>query len=186
MLFRSQGWDQQIATHLRYGGKLIGVCGGYQMLGELIVDEVGIESQQISSNGLGYIPMVTKLEAEKQLRLVQGHIIAAGFAAAVAVQGYEIHVGQSTLHGDGWQALLQLDDGRTEGLIASDGQIIGTYLHGLFDQLPALTALLAWAGWQGAIDQLTDADAQLDTEIDRLADALDMAMDLQKVASLGL
>ncbi|QKJ67570.1 cobyric acid synthase [Deefgea piscis] len=185
---RQQGWDQQIARHLRYGGKLIGICGGYQMLGELIIDEVGIESQQLSSAGLGYIPMVTKLEAEKQLRLVQGQFIADGFvgAGALAVQGYEIHVGQSTLRGDGWQDLLQLDDGRTEGVISTDGQIIGTYLHGVFDQFPALTALLAWAGWQGAIDQLPDADAQLDREIDRLADALDLAMDWQKAALLGL
>ena len=181
---RQQGWDQQIATHLRYGGKLIGICGGYQMLGELIIDEVGIESQQASSKGLGYIPMNTYLEAEKQLRLVTGQLIAKGLTGAVA--GYEIHVGQSTLHGDGWEGLLQLDDGRTEGLISSDGQIIGTYLHGLFDQLSALTALLAWAGWRGSVDLLPDADAQLNAEIDRLADALDLAMDWQKAQQVGL
>ncbi|MGL6039947.1 MAG: cobyric acid synthase, partial [Deefgea sp.] len=178
---REQGWDAQIAQHLRYGGKLLGVCGGYQMLGEEIIDSEGIESQQLSSNGLGYIPMVTKLVSEKQLRNVVGQFIVSG----APVAGYEIHLGQSEIHGAAFTPLFQLRDGRTDGVISPDGQIIGTYLHGLFDQPEALTHLMQWAGWHGAGVELPDADAILNREIDRLSDAIDAAMDWQKASAAG-
>ena len=181
---RQQGWDKQIAQHLRYGGKLLGVCGGYQMLGEDIIDSEGIESQQLSSKGLGYIPMITRLAPEKQLHNVVGQFLADGSAVA----GYEIHLGQSEIYGTGFAPLLQLTDGRHDGVISADGQIMGTYLHGLFDQPAALAYLMNWAGWdgwRGAAASLPDADEILNREIDRLADALDLAMDWQKAHAAG-
>ena len=178
---REQGWDVQIAQHLRYGGKLLGVCGGYQMLGETILDNQGIESQQLSSNGLGYIPMMTKLEPEKQLRNVVGQFIGSG----APVAGYEIHLGQSEIHSTEFSPVFQLADGRCDGAISPDGQIMGTYLHGLFDQPEALAQLMQWAGWQGAGASLPDADEVLHREIDRLSDAIDAAMDWQKASAAG-
>lgn len=176
---RQQGWDVQIARHLRYGGKLLGVCGGYQMLGEQIIDNEGIESSQLLSKGLAYIPMFTRLEAEKQLRNVVGQFIADG----TAVAGYEIHLGQSEILTDEYTPLFQLSDGRTDGVISSDGQIMGTYLHGLFDLPEALNHLMRWAGCAGVTVDQPDADFILNREINRLADALEQAMDWDKARS---
>nr|WP_314901111.1 cobyric acid synthase [uncultured Deefgea sp.] len=178
---REQGWDAQIAQHLRYGGKLLGVCGGYQMLGETIIDSEGIELRTISSNGLSCIPMSTRLEPEKQLRNVVGQFISNG----TAVAGYEIHLGQSEIRSAEFKPLFQLSDGRTDGVISPDGQIIGTYLHGLFDQPEALAHLMKWAGWHGAGVDLPDADAILNREIDRLSDAIYAAMDWRKAGAAG-
>ncbi|MGQ5522197.1 cobyric acid synthase [Chitinimonas sp. PSY-7] len=191
---REQGWDAAIARHLRYGGKVIGICGGYQMLGQTITDPLGLEGDVGSSKGLGYLPLATTLAAEKQLRNVTGHIQAQHLAAnsehsacpvsPIPLTGYEIHHGESQVLDANLPSLIELDDGRYDGLMSADGQVLGCYLHGLFDQSEALTALLAWAGCGVRVVQ--SANAQLEAELDRLADALDTALDWEKAIAAGL
>jgi len=138
---REQGWDAAILKHLRYNGKVIGVCGGYQMLGGMIYDPLGIEGEPGSSAGLGLLDMQTTLAAEKQLKQVSGQLKRDN----AAFQGYEIHAGYS----EGKALLnpvLQMADGVWEGAISEDQQVLGTYVHGIFDQPAACSALLRWAG----------------------------------------
>jgi adenosylcobyric acid synthase len=174
---RAQGWDVAIARHLRYGGKLIGICGGLQMLGRTVHDPLGIEGEAGSSAGLGWLDFETTLEAGKQLRNVHGRLAFA----PVDVRGYEIHCGVS--HGP---ALLSpacvLDDGRVDGALSADGNVLGSYLHGLFDEPAALVALLHWAGLRDV--EAIDMQALRETSIERLADAVDAHLDTAALSRL--
>jgi adenosylcobyric acid synthase len=139
---RSQGWDKAIHKHLRYGGKVVGLCGGYQMLGLAINDPLGLEGQPGTTPGLGVLECVTTLENEKQLRNVSGHLLLPGNPA---MSGYEIHLGVTC--GEGLErGAVQLADGRSDGAISADGQIFATYCHGVFEHPEALTALLPGLG----------------------------------------
>ena len=167
---RQQGWDAAIARHLRYGGKVFGICGGLQMLGCCVHDPQGIEGAPGSSEGLGWLELETTLEMYKQLHRVKGRL---GFADA-SVEGYEIHCGVS--RGDALGApFARLDDGRNDGAISPDGQVMGSYLHGLFDDPHALCALLQWAGLQQAAT--VDVRALREASIERLADMVEQHLD---------
>ncbi|WP_115554406.1 cobyric acid synthase [Xanthomonas arboricola] len=174
---RAHGWDTAIARHLRYGGKLLGICGGLQMLGEQIHDPDGIEGPAGSSAGLGWLALDTQLHAHKQLQRVQGQL-ALGDAAA---SGYEIHCGLSTGAALA-RPLVQLDDGRSDGAISDDGQVLGTYLHGIFDHPQALAALLAWAGLAQATPLVLAALRE--ATLDRLADAVHTHLDTAALTRL--
>ncbi|MCL4104030.1 UNVERIFIED_CONTAM: hypothetical protein GTU68_034892 [Idotea baltica] len=157
---RDNGWDKAIQKHLRYGGKVLGICGGYQILGTEIADPQGIEGPAGTSDGLGLLPVTTELNADKQLRTISGSLMGS----AATVNGYEIHCGESEVQ----QALLpfaQLDDGK----------IAGTYLHGLFDTADACSAILDWAGLEKPLS--IDRDALREKEIDRLADCFEQHLD---------
>ena len=172
---RGQGWDKAIARHLRYGGKVIGLCGGYQMLGEMIDDPLGLEGSAGSTPGLGFLAVDTVLAAEKQLRNVSGRLLLAGQPAMI---GYEIHLGVT--RGDGLaRAAVQLADGRSDGAISADDQVLGTYCHGIFDHPEALTALLQWAG-AGEVERV-DFAARREADLDRLADSVEAALDWGKL-----
>ena len=167
---RQQGWDPVIRRHLRYGGKLIGICGGFQMLGKYIHDPYGLEGDAGSTQGFAFFDMETTLASDKTLRNVQGTL---AFNDA-AVTGYEIHAGISTYHAHYQPAahLAQSDD----GAISGDGLILGTYLHGIFASAAACNRLLAWAG----LDEQNDAPdyhVVCDAEINRLADCVDQYLD---------
>ncbi|MBL8398419.1 MAG: cobyric acid synthase [Candidatus Accumulibacter sp.] len=177
---RRQGWPTTIARHLRYGGKVIGLCGGFQMLGERIDDPHGLEGIAGHSDGLGWLAVSTRLEQGKQLRNVNGRL---AFADRPAMRGYEIHLGRSTGDGLAKPAVL-FDDGGTDGAISDDQQILGTYCHGLFDHPEALAALLSWAGLAHA--EHVDLAARREADIDRLADAVDVAMDWDRLPELRL
>ena len=168
---RAQGWPERIARHLRYGGKVIGICGGFQMLGTAVDDPLGIEGAPGTSTGLGLLELTTAMGAEKRLQLASGTCAFDGGGAAVS--GYEIHMGSSS------GAALALPaftiDGRAEGARSSDGQIIGTYLHGLFDLPDACAALLRWAGLDSA--HIVDTAALREASLDRLADAAQPLLD---------
>lgn len=167
---RAQGWDTAIARHLRYGGKLLGICGGLQMLGERIDDPHGLEGPAGSSAGLGLLAFDTVLEPEKQLRNVRGRLGLEG----AAVTGYEIHAGVS--RGAALERpAAQLDDGRCDGAVSEDGQVLGTYLHGLFEAAEARDALLRWAGL--AEVQAVDYPALRERDIERLADQVERHLD---------
>jgi adenosylcobyric acid synthase len=175
---REQGWEAAINKHLRYGGKVVGLCGGYQMLGRQIHDPLGQEGQPGSTPGLGVLAVETRLESAKQLRNVSGRLVLPG---QPAMHGYEIHLGVTGGAGLA-QAAVHLADGRSDGAISADGQIFGTYCHGVFDHPEALTALLAWAGMTETAP--VDFAARREADLDRLADSVEAALDWQKLAPL--
>ncbi|MGF6711359.1 adenosylcobyric acid synthase [Luteibacter sp. W1I16] len=168
---RAQGWDEAILRHVRYGGRVIGICGGMQMLGRAVHDPDGIEGQEGSSEGLGLLDLETTLAPNKQLRNVHGRLADSH----AAVSGYEIHCGVSEGPAMATPAVW-LDDGRGDGARSDDGRVIGTYLHGVFDHPEALAALLHDAGWHAAAP--FDIQAQREATLDRLADAVDAHMDV--------
>jgi len=174
---REQGWDAAIDRHLRYGGKVLGICGGLQMLGERIADPLGLEGAAGHSEGLGLLALTTELAAEKQLRNVTGRLLIGD----AAINGYEIHAGIS--QGPALAcAAVRLDDGRTDGALSPDGQVLGTYLHGLFETPQACQALLSWAGLQQA--QQVDYHALRERDIERLADLVEAHLDTKLLREL--
>ncbi|MEA1608007.1 cobyric acid synthase [Pseudomonas spirodelae] len=173
---REQGWPAAINKHLRYGGKVLGICGGLQMLGMQIDDPQGLEGAAGSSAGLGLLDFSTVLEAEKQLRNVHGQLCLED----APVSGYEIHAGVST--GAGLNAAVRLDDGRSDGGMSADGQVLGTYLHGLFERTEACSALLRWAGLREV--QHVDYHALRERDIERLADLVDAHLDVERLRTL--
>ncbi len=174
---RAQGWDAYLARHLRYGGKLVGICGGFQMLGRWLDDPQGLEGRACRAPGFGWLEIETVIAAEKCLQQAVGRLTLAGEAV---VRGYEIHMGVS--RGPGLDApLVRFDDGRCDGAISPDGQVLGTYLHGLFDAPQALVALLEWAGGQRFAP--VDLDARREADLNRLADAIEAAIDIDAMAA---
>ncbi|NWD26910.1 cobyric acid synthase [Pseudomonas yamanorum] len=167
---RANGWDTALARHLRYGGKVLGICGGLQMLGEQVHDPLGLEGPCGSSVGLGLLAFSTTLEEEKQLRNVRGRLLLED----AEVSGYEIHAGVTS--GAGLlRAAVQLDDGRSDGAQSEDGQIFGTYLHGVFETPAACSALLRWAGLEDV--QEVDYHGLRERDIERLADLVEQHLD---------
>jgi adenosylcobyric acid synthase len=157
------GWKEALQRHLRYGGKLIGICGGFQMLGRTISDPHGIEGVSGASQGLGLMELATTLDREKQLLQVTGR---CAFADA-EVSGYEIHMGVS--QGEALRRPAFYIGEREEGAISMDGQVLGTYLHGVFDHAEAGAALLRWAGLDSSAE--IDLSALREKSLDAIADA---------------
>ncbi len=167
---RVQGWDKSIARHLRFGGKVIGICGGYQMLGEQLHDPLGLEGAAGSMSGLGYLPQETTLAPEKQLRRVTG--VLRLHEKTVPVIGYEIHAGVTSLTAEAEQPfrLTTNSCSMVDGCISADNQVLGTYLHGVFDESEACHALLQWAGLETT--ETPDMQQLREDGINRLADCL--------------
>ncbi|MBC3244469.1 cobyric acid synthase [Pseudomonas lurida] len=174
---RANGWETAVARHLRYGGKVLGICGGLQMLGEQVHDPLGLEGPAGTSDGLGLLAFSTTLEQEKQLRNVRGRLLLED----AQVSGYEIHAGVTTGEALSNAAVL-LDDGRSDGAQSDDGQILGTYLHGLFESPAACSALLRWAGLQDV--QEVDYHALRERDIERLADLVENHLDTELLRNL--
>lgn len=162
------GWRDAIFKHLRWGGKLIGVCGGFQMLGEFIEDPYGLESGAGVTEGLKLLAFSTRLEPEKQLKNRVGTLAWD----ETAISGYEIHAGIST--GEALNAPFILSEQSNDGCISSEGNIIGTYWHGLFDQPQACARILQWAGLNTTA---IDIAALREQSINRLADMIEANMD---------
>ena len=171
---RERGWDRALDRHLRYGGKLIAICGGLQMLGAEIDDPLGIEGPAGSGPGLGLLELHTVLQPQKQLRNVSGWLAID----ETPVHGYEIHMGHSSGAALARPAVV-LDDGRPDGAISSDGQIIATYLHGLFEDGAACAALLRWAGLDAAIT--FDHGRRREEMLDRLAHCIEQSLDVARL-----
>ncbi|MAT92977.1 MAG: cobyric acid synthase CobQ [Halioglobus sp.] len=168
---RQYDWPQAIQRHLRYGGKLIGICGGLQMLGQQVADPQGIEEEAGDSSALGLLDFTTELRPYKVLERVQGRLAQGGAQLA----GYEIHCGVSA--GPALQRpALQLADGRAEGVLCAHGQILGTYVHGLFDHLEARDALLEWCGLH-VRRQASPAEIR-EQQLARLASCIEEHLDL--------
>lgn len=173
---RENGWDRDVLRHLRFGGKVIGICGGYQMLGKAIHDPEGIEGHPGTSEGFGLLNLETTLEPEKQLKRVEGVLNLPGQKEA-KITGYEIHAGTTT--GSSLENPVIALSAHDDGVISEDGLVLGSYLHGLFDHPEACKALLQWAG----LSQVTvpDYDAIREEGIDRIADAIEESVDMGRV-----
>lgn len=175
---RAQGWDIDLAAHLRRGGRVLGICGGYQMLGSHVVDPQGIEGPAgAAAEGLGLLEVATRLTGEKTLKEVRGRHLESG----AAVRGYEMHVGVT--EGDG-VALPLLDlEGRPEGAVSPDGQVAGCYLHGLF------TSDAFRAGFLGSLKARQAAglayEAQVEAVLDRLAAHLEHYLNLDRIREIA-
>lgn len=179
---KENGWQTIIEKHLRYGGKVIGVCGGYQMLGEKIHDPHAVESKAGSSDGLGLLAMQTTLTDHKTLRNVRGKSLRTGNI----VKGYEIHAGISegkalsapifSLKADGEQHAFN------DGSVNMDNNVLGTYIHGVFDEPEMLAEILVWAGLENT--EVFDYPAYREQQINRLADAVEKVLPIEKLRHL--
>jgi adenosylcobyric acid synthase len=167
----AQGWDAEIRRHLRYGGRLIGICGGMQMLGTALHDPLGLEGPPGSMPGLGLLDFETTLAAEKRLERVAARLCVGNGAT---VEGYEIHMGVT--RGPALARPALEVDGRPDGALSWDGQILATYVHGLFDRPEACRTLLAWAGLEDAV--AVDHRRLREESIERLADAMEGHLDV--------
>ncbi|WP_049721439.1 cobyric acid synthase [Gilvimarinus polysaccharolyticus] len=191
-------WQAKLDKHLRYGGKLLGVCGGLQMLGNRIDDPAGIEDTPGSINGFGYLDFNTELTAHKALLNVSGTLClnseASNQACSGEFTGYEIHCGAS--RGPAFDAATHkgapftiaatgAEQVRTEGVASADGQILATYIHGLFDAPSALNALLNWAGLACDANTAFDLQAHREAQLNRLADTLEQHLSRDWLAQLA-
>ncbi len=164
---RAQGWDIDIAAHVRRGRPVLGLCGGYQMLGRSVADPDGIEGPAGTVAGLGLLDVETVLTGEKTVRPVTGEALGAGFS------GYEIHLGR-TSGPDTARAVGHLADGRAEGAMSADGLVAGSYVHGLLGEAGQRAAWLARIGVAG---QGPDHRADVDAALDAIAAVLEAHVD---------
>jgi adenosylcobyric acid synthase len=173
---RAQGWDVDLAAHVRRGGRVLGICGGYQMLGRRAADPLGLEGAPGAVVGLGLLDVETVLEADKTVRPVAGQLVCGG-----RFEGYEIHLGVTAGPGTARPFLVH-DDGIAGGAVSADGRIAGAYVHGLFDRAEARAALLAGLGVRSdGVDQ----GARVDAALDELAGALERAFDVEGLARIA-
>jgi len=173
---RSQGWEEAITKHLRYGGKVIGICGGYQMLGNSIFDEYGVESSRMQADGLGLLDVETRLQSEKSLINIEGNLCFNH----ETIKGYEIHAGLTS--GDGLNRPVLYIDDKTDGAISDDHNVLGCYIHGLFDNSEACKGFLQWAGLKDV--QMIDYAQLKESEINRLTNTIEEYLDIDALMSM--
>jgi adenosylcobyric acid synthase len=172
---RTFGWDIDILAHHRRGGAILGLCGGYQMLGMRVLDPQGLEGSPGEAAGLGLLDVETVLTPDKVLRPVSGAALGAPFA------GYEMHMGETS--GPGCERpFAVLADGRRDGAISADGLVLGTYAHGLLADPPQRAALLARIGAEGGG---VDYTAAVDAALDEIAAALETHLDIAGLIELA-
>lgn len=172
---RAQGWDVDIAAHIRRGGHVLGICGGYQMLGASVEDPFGIEGPAGRTPGLGHLDITTILQPVKLLRRVQATHIATG----MCVSGYEIHIGQSD--GADRARPFALVDGAPEGAVSACGRVQGSYLHGMFSDD---TFRAAWLRSFGVVSEGFQYGQRVEQTLNALAAHLEAHLDVE--ALLGL
>ena len=169
------GFDIDIAAHRRRGGRVLGLCGGYQMLGRTVADPDGIEGPAGTLAGLGLLDVETVLTGDKRLDPVHGE------AGGVPFCGYEMHMG-TTIGPDCARPFAHLADGSPEGAVSADGRVTGTYVHGLFGDDRQRSA---WLARLGAAPTQIDHDALIEATLDRLAAHLSAHIDLDRLLSLS-
>ena len=174
--FRAQGWDMDLLAHLRRGGRVLGICGGYQMLGKVIADPEGIEGAAGEVAGLGYLDTTTVMVPEKQVSRVTATHIGSGRP----VRGYEIHIG-STEGPDCDRPVFKVN-GQPEGAQSAGGLVAGTYLHGLFSE-DAFRA--AWLEAQGSAGAGTAYGAGVEETLDALADHIEAHLDMDALLEMA-
>jgi adenosylcobyric acid synthase len=176
---RAQGWDIDIAAHHRRGGAVLGICGGFQMLGKFVHDPDGVDGKAGSVRGLGLMEIETIMRPAKHL----GHVEGVSIADAVSFSGYEMHVGE-TSGADCGKPLLRFSDGRSDGAVSPDGRVSGCYVHGLFADGRQSAAWLWRFGGQGVMpDQTRVVDDALNALAGALAEHIDISA-LMEIAGL--
>ena len=173
--FRAQGWDIDLRAHIRRGGHVLGLCGGYQMLGRELADPDGIEGAPGVVAGLGHLDVTTVMKPEKRLSLTSATYSATGDPVA----GYEIHLGETT-GPDCARAWLHLDD-RPEGAASVSGRVRGTYLHGLFASDGFRAAFLQELGVKSGLKY----DSSVEDALQSLADHVETHLDLDRILELA-
>ena len=177
MAFRANGWDIDLKAHLRRGGRVLGICGGYQMLGRVIDDPDGIEGKPGRYEGLGHLDVETVMRPHKHLRETRATYLPTGDR----LRGYEIHIGETT-GPDCARAWLAVEGDRPEGAASPDGRVRGCYLHGLFGSDRFRAAYLSELGAQVAGH---DYEAGVDATLDALAEHLETHMDIDRLLALA-
>jgi adenosylcobyric acid synthase len=172
---RAQGWDIDVLAHHRRGGAVLGICGGYQMLGSTIADPLGIEGPPSEIAGLGLLDVTTVLGNRKALAQVEGTALGGRFA------GYEMHMGV-TQGLDTARPFARLDAGRDDGAVSRDGRVLGTYCHGLLAKPALRGALLERIG---SASDGRDHDARVDAALDALAAAMEEHLDIDGLLALA-
>jgi adenosylcobyric acid synthase len=172
---REAGFDIDIAAHRRRGGMVLGLCGGYQMLGRALHDPQGIEGQPGSAEGLGLLDVDTTLSGEKRLEQVAGTT-----TDGISFSGYEMHMGV-TQGPDCTRAFARLSDGIPEGAVSRDGRVIGTYLHGIFADDRQRGAWLERFGSNATVAY----DALVDETLDKLAAHLERHVDIDRMLTMA-
>jgi adenosylcobyric acid synthase len=167
------GWDIDIKAHARLGGRVLGLCGGYQMLGRLIADPEGSEGKPGYAVGLGLLDVETRLGGDKALRAVTG----IERASSMSITGYEMHIGH-TEGQDCRRPMIDLD-GRPDGATSPDGRVMGCYVHGLFASDAFRHAFLA--SLRQRTIGLLDYEAMVGTTLDDLARHLERNLDIERI-----
>ena len=181
-LLQQGPWRKAIDRHLRYGGKVLGLCGGFQMLGQAIDDPLAIEGPTGSTEALGLLPLKTTLAADKTLQQKQGLLSLNGNSAEAA--GYEIHHGISVID-SALKPCIEYSDGSKDGYLSDDGQVFGTYLHGILDNGACCEQLLLWAGAKNTATE--DLNTLREIQLERLADTAEQHLDFEQLNTfLGL
>jgi adenosylcobyric acid synthase len=172
---RAQGWDIDIAAHLRRGGHVLGICGGYQMLGQIVRDPDGIEGPGGESAGLGFLDVETVMTGDKRL----SRCVATHEATGIPMHGYEIHIGKTG--GPDCARPFARQNGAPEGAISPDGRVTGSYLHGMFAGDAFRAAYLARFGAGSALGY----SAIVDKTLDDLAAHLEAHLDVPGILRLA-
>lgn len=174
---RRQEWDIDLRAHIRRGGYVLGICGGYQMLGKTVADPMGIEGEKKTVSGLGLLPIHTVLNDDKRV----AHVTGVSLKDHVPFQGYEIHCGQTKLE-EGAEALLQLESGRTDGAVDREGRVAGCYIHRLFDH-PKQRA--KWLDYLHAGSDGMEQGQRVEDALDEVAEELERCLNLDAVLQIA-
>ncbi|SKA28147.1 cobyric acid synthase [Consotaella salsifontis] len=175
LFLRAQGWDVDIHAHVARGGHVVGLCGGYQMLGRIVRDPVGIEGDVPEAQGLGLLDVETVMEGEKTVRASR-----AFSAEGHPLTGYEIHMGRTD--GPGRARPFAFMDGRPEGAVSADGRVIGTYLHGLFAADGWRRRFLARLGVEAGAGSFEEG---VEAALDELAEELERHIDIEALVKIA-
>lgn len=173
---RREGWDIDLKAHVRRGGLVLGLCGGYQMLGRRIADPHGLEGPPGSAEGLGLLDVETTLLPEKTLMEASGVHAATG----TPISGYEIHLGRT--EGPDCARPFAMIGGRPDGAVNSTGQVMGTYLHGCFGSDEFRSAFLQGMGLQASTLRFEDT---IEQTLDGLARHMEAHLDLDHLLRLA-
>ncbi len=172
---RAEGWDIDLRAHHRRGGAILGICGGYQMLGRTIADPDGLEGPPGSVEGLGLLDVETQLSAGKRLKRVTGESLGA------SLTGYEMHIGTSS-GADCARPFATLQGKRPDGARSADGRVTGTYLHGLFAESRFRAAWLAQLGLESSG---ADYGHSVEQALDTIAVQLEQHVDMEALIALA-
>jgi adenosylcobyric acid synthase len=169
---RREGWDIDLIAHHRQGGQILGLCGGYQMLGRTIADPFAMEGRKQTVTGLGLLAIDTVLTSDKRLCQTAGIELTTG----MPVTGYEMHLGETS--GPGLERPMLQGTAGPDGCVSADGHVAGCYLHGLFGSDPFRRAFLAALG---ARPSDIAYERRVDATLDALADHLESSLDLDSL-----